>query len=200
MSEPVEGFTTDGEDPAPGRLLVATPALVDPNFARTVVLLLDHDREGSLGVVLNRPSAVSVASVLAEWAPSVAAPEVVFEGGPVSTDAALAVAAVPVGGGEPASDPVGFRRLFGGTGIIDLDTPPEVLAPALARLRVFAGYAGWGGGQLDLEIAEGSWYVVDSRPEDVFCTDPGRLWSRVLRRQPGELAWVSTKPLDPTLN
>jgi putative transcriptional regulator len=197
MSEPPLGFSTGTERPAPGRLLVATPALVDSNFAHTVVLLLDHDDDGSVGVVLNRPSPVPVASVLGEWAASVDEPGVLFEGGPVSTDAALAVACVPATD-EP--DPIGFRRLFGVTGIIDLDTPPEVLAPAVTRLRVFAGYAGWGSGQLEEEIAEGSWYVVESTTHDIFDSAPGRLWSTVLRRQPGELAWVSTKPIDPTQN
>jgi len=182
--------------PAPGRLLVATPSLEDPNFAHSVVLLLDHDDDGSLGVILNRPSAITVASVLPDWSGSVAPPGVLFEGGPVSTDAALAVALVP----ETGPEPIGFRRLFGRTGIIDLDTPPEVLAPAITRMRVFAGYAGWGSGQLEAEIEEGSWYVVDSTPHDVFGEQPGRLWSAVLRRQPGSLAWVSTKPVDPTLN
>ncbi len=197
MNEPVEGFTTDTEGPAPGRLLVATPALVDPNFAQTVVLILDHDEDGTIGVVLNRPSSVPVGSVLPNWSVSVDPPEVLFEGGPVSTDAALAVACVPETD-EP--DPIGFRRLFGVTGIIDLDTPPEVLAPAVTRLRVFAGYSGWGSGQLAAELAEGSWYVVDSTTHDIFDAAPGRLWSSVLRRQPGELAWVSTKPADPTMN
>jgi putative transcriptional regulator len=197
MTEGVEGFTTGTEDPAPGRLLVATPSLVDPNFAHTVVLLLDHDAEGSLGVVLNRPSAIPVSSVLQEWASSADPPEVLFEGGPVSTDAALAVACVPEG---QQGEPIGFRRLFGCTGIIDLDTPPEVLAPAITRLRVFAGYAGWGSGQLEAEIAEGSWYIVESLTSDIFGVSPKRLWSSVLRRQPSELAWVSTKPLDPTQN
>ena len=197
MNEPVEGFSTDTEEPAPGRLLVATPALVDPNFAHTVVLILDHDEDGTIGVVLNRPSSVTVGSVLPDWSVSVDPPEVLFEGGPVSTDAALAVACVPQ---TEEPDPIGFRRLFGVTGIIDLDTPPEVLAPAVTRLRVFAGYSGWGSGQLAGEIAEGSWYVVDSTTHDIFDAAPGQLWSAVLRRQPGELAWVSTKPVDPSLN
>ena len=197
MTETPPGFSTGTEEPAPGRLLVATPSLADSNFAHTVVLLLDHDGDGSVGVVLNRPSPVPVSSVLREWAGSVDEPGVLFEGGPVSTDAALAVACVPETG-EP--DPIGFRRLFGVTGIIDLDTPPEVLAPAVTRLRVFAGYAGWGSGQLEGEIAEGSWYVVDSTTQDIFHPEPARLWGLVLRRQPGELAWVSTKPVDPTLN
>ena len=182
--------------PAPGRLLVATPSLVDPNFAGSVVLVLDHDGDGSLGVVLNRPSAITVASVLPDWAESVDPPEVLFEGGPVSTDAALAVALVPAAG----PDPIGFRCLFERTGIIDLDTPREVLAPAITRMRVFAGYAGWGAGQLQSEIDEGSWYVVESTAHDIFDDEPGGLWSTVLRRQPGSLAWVSTRPADPTLN
>jgi putative transcriptional regulator len=190
------GDTGAGAGLAAGRLLVATPSLVDPNFANAVVLLLDHDGDGSLGVVLNRPSAITVAAVLPDWAASVDPPEVLFEGGPVSTDAALAVALVP----DAGPDPIGFRRLFDRTGIIDLDTPPEVLAPAITRMRVFAGYSGWGSGQLEAEIEEGSWYVVDCTAHDIFDGAPGGLWSAVLRRQPGSLAWVSTRPADPTLN
>jgi putative transcriptional regulator len=185
---------------AAGRLLVATPALVDPNFANAVVLLLDHDGDGTLGVILNRPSAITVESVLPDWAGSVDPPEVLFEGGPVSTDAALAVALVPQAGPAPAAEPIGFRCLFDRIGIIDLDTPREVLAPAIARMRVFAGYSGWGSGQLEAELEEGGWYVVDSLAADVFAAEPGGLWSAVLRRQPGSLAWVSTRPADPTLN
>ena len=85
-------------------------------------------------------------------------------------------------------------------GIVDLDTPTEIVAPALSGMRIFAGYAGWGEEQLEAEILEGSWYVVPSVPEDLFGADPEGLWRRVLRRQPGELAWVSTQPADPTLN
>ncbi len=197
MSEPVERFELACEDPAPGRLLVATTELTDPHFDRTVVLLLDHDEDGTLGVVLNRPSGVEVGAVLPDWAAAVDDPAVVFEGGPVSTDSALALACVPATDGP---DPIGFRRLFGVTGVIDLDTPREVLAPAMTRLRIFAGYAGWSAGQLASEIEEGAWYVVDSTTHDVFDEDPEELWRRVLRRQAGELAWVSTRPGDPTQN
>ena len=197
MTEGIEAFSLGADDPAPGRLLVASAALLDPNFASAVVLLLDHDEDGSLGVVLNRPTPVAVQSVLPDWGETVDQPQVLFEGGPVSKDSALAVASVDEAQG---SEPVGFRRLFADTGIVDLDTPREVLAPAMRRMRVFAGYAGWGAGQLHLEIEEGSWYVVDSRAEDIFGADPARLWHRVLRRQPGELAWLSTRPEDPTLN
>ena len=177
-------------------LLVATPALLDPNFADSVVLLLDVDENGALGVVLNRPSGVPVADVLADWSEVVAEPEVLFLGGPVSTEGALAVALL-----RTEDDvPVGFREVAGQLGLVDLDTPVELLGGSLQGLRIFAGYAGWGADQLDGEIAEGSWYVVPSQPLDVFRIDPGELWRDVLRRQPGELAWHSTRPVDPDLN
>ena len=182
---------------AAGRLLVATPLLLDPNFERSVVLLLDVDENGALGVVLNRPSTVPVAEVLPEWGEVAGTPGVLFQGGPVSTDSALAVGALPPGLGE---EPVGFRRLYDDIGIIDLDAPTEIVGPALSGLRVFAGYAGWGEEQLIAEVGSGSWYVVGSDPGDLFGSNPQGLWMRVLRRQPGELAWVSTRPLDPTLN
>lgn len=183
----------------PGSLLVATASLADPNFERSVVLLLDHDESGSLGVVLNRPSPVPVGEVLSDWQALAASPGVLFHGGPVATDSALAVAALAPRQG-PDDDPVGFRRLFGTTGVVDLDTPTELLDAAVARVRVFAGYAGWGDGQLEAEVEEGSWYVVEAEGDDVFGPSPERLWGVVLRRQPGELAWVSTRPADPTLN
>jgi putative transcriptional regulator len=182
-----------------GQLLVATPRLVDPNFERTVVLLLDHDEDGTLGVVLNRPSPVPVGDILDDWHELVAEPGVLFHGGPVATDSALAVAAIP-SGQDPEGDPVGFRRLFEDTGIVDLDTPTVLLEEAIVRMRIFAGYAGWGEGQLAAEIEEGSWYVLPTASGDVFGSDPDSLWARVLRRQPGELAWVSTRPADPGLN
>jgi putative transcriptional regulator len=96
--------------------------------------------------------------------------------------------------------PVGFRTVDGRLGLLDLDTPPELVDGSLEHLRVFAGYAGWGADQLAGEIEEGSWYVVPAEPADAFRADPGGLWRDVLRRQPGELAWHSTRPFDPELN
>ena len=179
-----------------GMLLVATPALLDPHFADTVVLLLDVDDDGALGVVLNRPSGVPVAEVLREWEDLVAEPEVFFQGGPVSTEGALAVATL-----RTEDDvPVGFRPVEGRLGLVDLDTPVELLEGSLEGVRIFAGYAGWGAEQLVGEIEEGSWYVVPGQAADVFRLDPSSLWRDVLRRQPGELAWHSTRPLDADLN
>ena len=179
-----------------GMLLVATPALLDPNFVDTVVLLLDVDDQGALGVVLNRPSAIRVADVLEDWGDVVDEPDVVFQGGPVSTQGALALARLR----RPDDVPVGFRAIDGDLGLVDLDTPVELLEGSLDALRIFAGYAGWGAEQLVAEIEEGSWYVVPAQLPDVFRFDPSDLWRDVLRRQPGELAWHSTRPFDPNLN
>ncbi|UNZ19117.1 hypothetical protein HC362_20765 [Streptomyces sp. 891-h] len=362
-----------------GRLLVATPVLADPNFDRAVVLLLDHDEEGSLGVVLNRPTPVDVSDILEPWAALTGEPGVVFQGGPVSLDAALGVAVVPSGrgdrtdgdtsrtpgrgsgqapgqpsgpasgrkrtipaegptdatessesagrgeeragregpgdasrgtarsearaggddgddgagtpgaepgaagaagaagadgttgaagttgttgttgapergGAEPAGadaaqrgsaagrkdgpgegaavgdaeaaadggdadptgaeadadlgtdtvldtdGPLGWRRVHGAIGLVDLEAPPELLAAELGSLRIFAGYSGWGPGQLEKELSEGAWYVVESEPGDVSSPAPERLWRSVLRRQRSELALVATYPDDPSLN
>jgi putative transcriptional regulator len=184
-----------------GDLLVATPSLLDPNFERTVVLVLDLDENGALGVVLNRPSTVEVREILPDWTEVARSPEVLFQGGPVSTDSALAVAtSTTAAGADEDAEPVGFRRLYDDVGIVDLDTPTEIVVPALNGMRIFAGYAGWGEEQLAAELQSGAWFVVPSEPTDLFGDDPLGLWMRVLRRQPGELAWVSTQPADPTLN
>ena len=179
-----------------GMLLVATPVLLDPNFADTVVLMLDVDEGGALGVVLNRPTGVPVAEVLDPWGEVVAEPEVLFQGGPVSTEGALAVALLR----DEDDSPVGFREVDGRLGVVDLDTPVELVDGSLEGMRIFAGYAGWGSEQLQAEIEEGSWYVVPAEALDAFRVDTSELWREVLRRQPGELAWHSTRPLDPELN
>lgn len=184
-----------------GRLLVATPMLADPNFRRTVVLVVEHEpNEGTLGVVLNRPTEVSVGQVLEPWTELASGPQVVFTGGPVAPTSALALARASGDG-----DPLGWRALDGGPdmsriGLVDLEAPPQVLAAEIASLRVFAGYAGWGSGQLESEIGDGAWYVLPGEPADPFIGDPEGLWQAVLRRQGGELALVATFPDDPRLN
>jgi putative transcriptional regulator len=188
MMRPMNGYT--------GRLLVATPTLEDPNFRRSVVLMLDHTDEGALGIVVNRPLDVDVSVVLPAWQPYTTAPGRLFQGGPVQLDSALGLVAVPGDGDEP----LGVKRIVGSLGLIDLDTPPEIVAGGVAGLRIFAGYAGWSAGQLEKEIDVGGWYVVDAEPRDAFTDHPSGLWHSVLRRQRGELALVSTFPEDPSLN
>ena len=159
-------------------LLVATPDLLDPNFADTVVLMLEVDGDGALGVVLNRPSPVPVSEVLDPWAEACAEPEVLFRGGPVSTEGALGVALLR----DPTTAPVGFRvlddALDGRVGLVDLDTPVELVSESLAGLRIFAGYAGWGAEQLATEIEEGSWYVVPGEVPDALPGRPDRAEAR----------------------
>jgi putative transcriptional regulator len=190
-----------GSDPRAGRLLIATPLLGDPNFKRAVVLIVEHEvTEGTLGIVLNRPTTIGVGQVLEQWTELATDPSVVFKGGPVSPNSALALALVP-----GRDEPVGWRALDGAPalarlGLLDLDAPPRLLAPAIESLRVYAGYAGWSPGQLEAEIDEGAWYVVGAEPADVFVAEPERLWRNILHRQEGDLAFLATYPDDPGLN
>jgi len=190
-----------GREPKAGRLLVATPLLGDPNFKRAVVLVVEHEvTEGTLGVVLNRPTKIPVGQVLEQWTELVTDPSVLFKGGPVAQNSALALAMVP--GKE---EPLGWRALDGAPalarlGLLDLDAPPRLLAPAITSLRVYAGYAGWSPGQLEGEIDEGAWFVLPAEPGDVFAAEPEQLWRAVLRRQEGDLAFLATYPDDPSLN
>lgn len=179
-----------------GRLLVATPALRDPNFERTVVYMVAHEESGALGVVLNRATEVTVADVLGAWGALAGEPAVVFEGGPVSPEAAICLArALP-----DAPDMDGFNRVASGVGTVDLSVGPEALRPGVMNLRVFAGYAGWSPGQVEKEISTGSWFVFDALPGDPFASRPDDLWPMVLRRQGGLMAAIAHYPSDPSLN
>ncbi len=200
---------TDFEDIRAGRVLVATPGLRDPNFARTVVLVLEHDRGGTLGIVLNRPLDVTIVDVLPDWTDAVSAPEQLFGGGPVSSEAALAVGlltSAAFDGAAEVTDPedhaglVGWRTVFGRVGLVDLDAPVALLNDALSGLRIFAGYAGWSPGQVELEIETGSWVVLDGEDGDLTTREPDALWSQVLRRQRGDIRLLSTCPPDPSRN
>ena len=164
-----------------GKLLVALPMLVDPNFDRTVVLVLSHGDEGAVGVVLNRPSSTEVGDLLPDWSGVTAHPAVVFVGGPVQPEMAIAL---------------GHDGDLVAT--VDLEADPTLLT--FREVRVYAGYAGWSGGQLEDELLEGAWVVCDSEAGDAFRADAKDLWYEVLRRQTGELARLAMLPEDPTLN
>jgi putative transcriptional regulator len=193
-----------------GRLLVASPILEDPNFARTVILLLDHGPDtGALGLVVNRPTSLTVTAAVPTWSEHVSEPAVVFVGGPVAAESAIGLATAEGAASPGATAPTdpdeeateGFGAVgFFGLGTVDLSRGPEEVRPAVAALRVYAGYAGWAPGQLEGEIAEGAWWVVDAEPGDAWTRRPGDLWRRVVARQPGRLRLASTYPEDPTLN
>jgi putative transcriptional regulator len=175
-----------------GTLLIASPALWDPNFRRTVVLVGHHDDEGAVGVVLNRASEVSVLEAAPAFAPLVGGEDAVYVGGPVQPQAAVVIA--------DFDDPTGAGVLaFGSIGFLAGDADPETVT-GVRRARLFAGYSGWGPGQLEAEVEEGSWIAEPARPEDVFVDDPPGLWSAVLRRKGREYELLALMPVDPTLN
>jgi putative transcriptional regulator len=181
-----------GEVSVAGRLLVAGPALFDPNFARTVILMLEHDAAGAVGVVLNRPTKAELSEHLPSWWLFAAEPRVVFIGGPVGEGGGLGLARGHGGAVlEGWSEVAGLRAL-------DLEMEPDV--DDELEVRIFAGYAGWSPGQLEGELVSGSWIVVDAEGDDVFTAEPDRLWSSVLRRQGGRLSLLATMPIDPSLN
>jgi putative transcriptional regulator len=180
--------------PRPGRLLVAGPRLIDPNFWRTVVLLCATGDDGALGLILNRPSDVAVGDHLPGWVERLTAPEVVFVGGPVEPDVAVGL------GRRIVDEPHGWSEVEEGVGMVDLTGRPGEAAGDLDRLRVFAGYAGWGPGQLETEMAAGDWVLAPGGAEDAFTAEPASLWRRVLRRQGGRAAMYAHFPLDPGAN
>ncbi len=175
-----------------GKLLVANPEMRDPNFYRTVVLLFEHGDEGAFGTILNRPTEESAADHLPEWGDLMAEPALVYVGGPVQNDIAVGVA--------EWSDPHDGDNsgLFSGVGFIDLTDPPDPEAPP-QQVRVYSGYSGWDAGQLEVELAIDSWFIIDPVVDDVF-GEPGDLWSRVLRRQPGRLSLFAQYPHDLSAN
>jgi putative transcriptional regulator len=173
-------------------LLVAGADLFDPNFRRTVVLVGEHNEEGALGVVLNRPTDLTVMEVVPLLAPFAGKGDRLFTGGPVQPTSAVLLAEFdqPERAGLMVFGSIGFL-----TGDLDEGSTDGVL-----RARVFAGYAGWGAEQLEAELAMGSWIVEPARPEDVFAARPEKLWSDVLRRKGSRFALLSTMPDDPSLN
>jgi putative transcriptional regulator len=203
--EPFSAFEPYGGGRRPevltGQLLVATPRLLDPNFSRRVVLVLDHGDHGALGVVINRPSGVAVEELLPQWHGVATAPAELFVGGPVARNALVGL--VRLSSGDVASEQAGWRLLVDAdrpVGTVDLTVDPAPVTSSIVGARLFSGYAGWDSGQLEVEIEEGSWYVVPARASDPVSADPEGLWRRVLRRQGGALAVVSGYPTDPTMN
>ncbi|HYI37630.1 MAG TPA: YqgE/AlgH family protein [Thermoleophilaceae bacterium] len=169
-----------------GQLLIAAPQLSD-YFRRTVVLVLEHTEDGAMGLVLNRPTESEVIEAVPSLSSLVDGSDLVHSGGPVQPDSVLVL-----GDFEEPED--AGSRVVGTLGLLD----PERPEAELNRVRVFAGYAGWAPGQLDVELDQEAWIVVPADPDDAFTEDD--LWSDALRRKGGEYALLSTMPADPSLN
>jgi putative transcriptional regulator len=175
-----------------GQLLIASPALLDPNFHRTVVLVTEHTDDGAAGLVLNRPSLVGVAAAVPALEDLVDEDEQVWVGGPVQPEAVLVL-------GEFLDPDDAAVPLFESLGFPSLEEPEEIV-PATTRRRVFAGYAGWGAGQLEEELATEDWILEPALADDAFTDEPDELWSDVLRRKGGIYELVARMPEDPSLN
>jgi putative transcriptional regulator len=178
-------------DSVRGQLLIAGPVLLDPNFQRTVVLVIEHSPEGALGLVLNRPSETTVGEAVSELDELVGSEEPLFVGGPVQQTALIVLAQFEDAGRAAvvAFDDIG---VLGGE---DHEDPP----PTRSGRRT-PGRGGWGPGQLDAELERGDWILEPARYEDAFCEDPGALWRLVLTRKGGSYALVARMPDDPSVN
>jgi putative transcriptional regulator len=176
-----------------GQLLLAAPNLADPNFTRSVVLIGVHSSDGAMGLILNRPSELIAADAVPELEGAVADGERLYIGGPVQRGAIVCLAEFL----DPA--PAGLFVL-GRIGFPARDADLAALADSTARTRAFAGFAGWGEGQLEAEIENGDWIADAALAEDVFTDDPDALWSHVLERKGGSFALLARMPLDPSVN
>ena len=176
----------------PAHILISSAGLYDPNFRHTVVLIGTHDEQGAAGVILNRPTGIAVRDAAPNLAELVGSQAHLYEGGPVQTDQAVLV--VELNGAVSADLPI-----FGNIGFLTGEIAPELRA-AIVRARVFAGYSGWGAGQLEAELAADAWIVEPAQAEDVFSDEPDSLWRRVLVRKGGEYRRIAMVPKDLRVN
>ncbi len=174
-----------------GQLLIAGPTLADPNFFRTVVLIIEHSADGALGLVLNRRSETAVGDVVSELDPLVETEDALWVGGPVAPSGLIVLAEF-----EHTADAALIA--FEDIGVLAADAGDE--QPEVRRGRAFAGHAGWGPGQLDAELERGDWIVEPAVREDAFTSEPDKLWSSVLVRKGGSYALLARMPPDPSVN
>jgi putative transcriptional regulator len=182
------------DDSLRGKLILASPILRDPNFARTVVLIAEHTDEGAMGLVLNRPASSTVSEAVPDLSWLTGEAEPVYVGGPVAETAVIVLA-------EFDRPELAGALVDGDLGFIGSEADdPERLDGAIRRARVFAGHAGWGPGQLEDELAEEAWIVEPPARDEIFTADPADLWAAVLRRKGQKYALLATMPPDPSLN
>ena len=175
-----------------GHLLIAGGGLFDPNFRQTVVLVVEHNPDGALGVVLNRPSTVTVGQAAPALSEVTSPDERLYVGGPVQPQAAVILA-------QFEHPDLATQLVFDSVGVIG-DENEDLGSPGLMRKRVFSGYAGWAAGQLDKELESGDWILESPQPDDVFTDHPEELWSSVLKRMGSTYALLAHMPFDPSTN
>ena len=194
MGLPGEGYLVRYVASLRGQLLVAGPTLLDPNFHRTVVLVCEHDDEGAMGLVLNRPSPILAQQAIPELTGALDTDDCLWIGGPVQSTSVVVLADF-LDDDEEEGMPVAD-----GIGLVLPDSDLDTVGDTVSRARAFLGYSGWGGGQLDSELERDDWIVTEFRPDDAFTEDPDALWKNVLGRKGGEYALLATMPPDPSMN
>ena len=176
-----------------GQLLIAGPELAEPNFWRTVVLVVDHGDDGALGLVLNRPSDTTVGEAVPQLSDLADPTEDVMIGGPVQPSSVIVLAEFS----EPEEAAlISFDQI----GVLASGAPLDEIGAGVTSVRVFAGHAGWGPGQLENELERGDWILEPATYDDAFAVDPRDLWKSVLSRKGGSYALVARMPVDPSTN
>jgi putative transcriptional regulator len=176
-----------------GQLLVAGPSLLDPNFQRTVVLIVEHEDEGAMGLVLNRPSPIAAEQAIPELGDALDPEERLWMGGPVQATSVVVLA-------DFAGTGLRQMPVVGDVGLVLPESDLQEVGTAVRRARPFLGYAGWGPGQLESELERDDWILAEFAPADAFTDDPDALWGEVLGRKGGQYALLATMPPDPSMN
>jgi putative transcriptional regulator len=178
-----------------GCFLIASPTLRDPNFSRTVVLLCEHGEDGSMGLVINRPTEHSLIDAISEMPSS--ATQRLYWGGPVQQQLVLVLH-------RSTLDAPGSKEIVDGMALgADSEALYHVLESAETpekQVRVFSGYAGWDSGQLEAEMEVRSWIVCPGRSQLVFGVEAEEVWLDALRELGPRYAWLATMPSDPRVN
>jgi putative transcriptional regulator len=179
-----------------GIFLIAAPSLRDPNFRQTVVLLCEHGPEGALGVVVNRPTAMSISEALPQVPIIEGSGHVLYAGGPVQTNQVMLL----YKGDEfpENAHPVFDGVCLGG----DMGMVERILTKAGTQetFRAYLGYSGWGPGQLESEMKAGSWLTLPADPKLVFEKDPARIWGEILFSLGDTYQMYADMPFDPSCN
>ncbi|MGA2131486.1 MAG: YqgE/AlgH family protein [Bryobacteraceae bacterium] len=189
---PMAGQSTRSSDLELGKLLVAARDLPDPNFAKTVVLLVQYDSDGVVGLIINRRSKILISKVLDNVAGAKNRTDTVYSGGPVSQTDVLVLLRTHKQSGEAA-------RVLGDVFLLSNKADLEqafTTAVESDHMHVYAGYAGWTGPQLEHELELGAWYIFQGTAASVFDSDPDSLWARLIRETEVHVASAAHGPVN----
>ena len=180
-------------DSLKGKLLIASPSIYDGNFRQTVVLIAEHNDDGAMGVVLNRPSETSIGEAAPQLSSVTDAGDPVYVGGPVQPSSVIVLAEFE----DPADAAL---TILGDIGFVGVGSELDDVGERVRRARVFAGHSGWAPEQLEAEMERDDWIVEAAARDEIFSADAGELWQQVLARKGGQFAVMARMPFDPSVN